>query len=140
MSAAEETLAHVVEHLNRYLGVTMHEDEAIEGVRSLALSLEDAYKQRDEARAEVERLRAHRARVCDALGLAGAPLDDVERKIAHLSGRGGPGLLDGSPVDDGRAVQALLDAHGYPLAEFGPVVRVMRLLGIQGVDLPGGER
>lgn len=46
-------------------------------------------------------------------------------------------LYAGSPAADGRAVQALLDAHDYPLRDLGPVVRVMRLLGQQGVDLAG---
>lgn len=49
-------------------------------------------------------------------------------------------LYAGSPAADGRAVQLLLDRHGYPLSEFGPVVRVQRLLDLQGVDLPEGER
>lgn len=62
--------------------------------------------------------------------------------FGHVSALG-PGLIpgadDGSPAYDGRAVQALLDRHGYPLSDLGPVVRVMRLLGIQGVDLAGDE-
>lgn len=113
----DEAIADLGQHLARA-------ERAVEA-RERALALLDVTQARERVLAsEVERLREQRD---EAIGEANALRAERESIYA------------GSPAADGRAVQALLDAHGYPLREFGPVVRVMRLLGIQGVDLAGDE-
>lgn len=124
--------------LDKHLGTDVFHDEAPRAVGLVVAEVAELRAGRDALRRERETLIAERAQIATALGVrVDASIEMVDAAIRRLFA---DRTDDGSPAYDGRAVQALLDAHGYPLREFGPVVRVMRLLGIQGVDLPGGER
>lgn len=162
----ECAVSALAQRLSMVIGVDAErgEDALIHAVAALRERCEEnkatiatLLEQRDAAReiAEAER-QASEARavtldgIREALGTTAAGrglVEAVERIVAErdrllvaVSHGGITRTDDGSPAYDGRAVQALLDAHGYPLREFGPVVRVMRLLDLQGVDLPEGER
>lgn len=114
-------------------GPPLYGADLVERVRSLA---ENAQISADLDRTATP-LRAFRRAVAAELSPDGA-LDDRELlDLLRQRLRASAPEYAGSPAADGRAVQALLDAHDYPLRDLGPVVRVMRLLAMQGVDLAG---